>query len=145
MLLQVCKNYRCVATKLEQYTCAYLIDYLTFSWFVSSKKARFLIEELLDYLFSFCSCNFLIKIVWPPCSPCSAACTVWLIAHAPDDDIMSTCVLLEHGRKTKRIDVLLQNIQKKFSTSRKNSQPSNWAIFSEHPISSLRQAFSCKK
>ena len=53
-----------VATKLEQYTCTCLINYLTFSGFFKAKKSFFKIKvELFDYLFSFYGYRFIIKLV----------------------------------------------------------------------------------
>ena len=60
------------ATKLEQYTCISLINYLLYlgSFFLMK-------EELLDNLFSFDNYHLINKLVWPPCGLGSAARTLW--------------------------------------------------------------------
>ena len=85
-----------VATNLEQYTWSNFINY--FSQFFQPEKFIFGIKvELLDYFFSFNGYHFIMKLVWPPCGLCSALCTVWWIAHAPNDATMLTYyVLHEH-------------------------------------------------
>ena len=112
-----------VATKQVQYTCTCLIDYLTYARFFQAKMFIFgIIVELLDYLFSFYSYQFIINLLNQNCylkSLCSL-CTFDLIRqkrfHSPYPSQYSLTTLFSISHSKSQIQIFCHIIVFQIST-----------------------------